>query len=147
MPDVFPFFSGIGNIFGNQGVVEVEHHVLFGLFLLDFGHIDLVDAAVRIERDHRGVSGRLSRNDGGRDDPDHVPGISFARGAASRGDQIVVTGADQDAVGHFVEEISAFEVADGADGILKMAVGIGFTKRVIPLDAAGRPQLGPSLAA
>ena len=141
MPDIFAFFSGMGKIFGDQGIVEVEHHVLFGLFLLDRRHIDLIDTAVRIERGHGGVSGRLPRDDGWRNDPDHVPGVSLAGGAAPGGDQIVVPGADQDPVGHLIEEIPAFEVADGADGILKMAVGIGFTKRVITLDAAGRPQL------
>ena len=44
----------MGGIFGDERIVEVEHHVLFGLFFLHFRHIAPGDTALRIKGD-RGV--------------------------------------------------------------------------------------------
>ena len=101
------------------------------LVFLDFSHIDLVDPAVGLECDHGGVPRRLTRKDGGRNDPDHIPCIPFTRGAAPGGDEIAVSGTDQDAAGHFIEEIPAFEVADSTDGVLDFSRTGSFSWKTI----------------
>ena len=141
MTVIFAAFTGSPAVGRDQSVVKMDHDVLRTLKQLQCGNVDGVDFFSAVDCEDGGVSGGLSADDCRRDHAENIPCITFAGGAASCGDQVVVTGTGQNAVGDFIQKIATLKVADHTDGVIEMPVVVLLFEGVVAINAAGRAEL------